>query len=87
MRTFSRLGAGLAGIGVVVACCALGPAAILAGVGVAVTGLGVGAWSAIAAGVVLVAVGAVIANIQRRRRRAGPGASCSVAGPPEETRR
>ena len=87
MRTFGRLGAGLAGIGVVVACCALGPAAILAGVGVAVAGLGVGAWSAIAAGVVLVAVGVVIANTQRRRRRADPGASCAVAAPPGETRR
>lgn len=85
MRVPGRLGAELAGIGVVVACCALGPAAILAGVGVAVAGLGVGAWIAIIAGLLLAAAGTLLAVI--RRRRPSRRASCSLAGPTEGSRR
>ena len=58
MKGFARLGAGLGAIGAVIACCALGPAAILAGLAVAAAGLGLGAWIIVAAGILIGGVGA-----------------------------
>lgn len=72
MRPLSSLGAGIVGAGALVACCALGPAAILAGVGVALAGLGLGAWIAAAVGVTI-----AIFGVARTRTRAGRGTACA----------
>ena len=74
MRPLSSLGAGIASAGVLVACCALGPAAIAAGVGVTVAGLGLGAWIAVVVGVAIATSGFALA---RARPSAGRGAACA----------
>ena len=86
MRALGRLGAGLAGIGAFAVCCALGPAAILAGLGVAAAGPGVAAWIGVAAGILILGVGARWA-LARRRDRPRACADCSLAGPTEEAHR
>jgi hypothetical protein len=78
MRPIGRLGAGIAGIGALVACCALGPAAILAGLGVAAAGLGLGAWIAVAVGILIAAAGARLALA---RGRAGRSPACALRPP------
>jgi hypothetical protein len=86
MRALGRLGAGLAGVGAFVVCCALGPAAILGGLGVAAAGLGVGAWIAVGGGIFIVGLGARSA-LARRRGRARACSESSRADPTEEAQR
>lgn len=81
MRDLGRLGAGLAGVGALVVCCALGPAAILAGLGAAAAGLGLGAWIAVAAGILIACAGALLTLARRREGRPRGCAESSPADP------
>lgn len=82
MRAIGPLGVRPAGIGAFVACYALGSAAILGGLGVAAAGLGLGAWIAVAAGILTVGVGARSMLSRRRLRwpRGAGGADPRVMG-------
>jgi len=62
------LSGGLLAGGLIVACCALGPAVVVAGVAGTLAGLGAAAWSLVAAGLSVALVGAAL--IVRARRAA-----------------
>jgi hypothetical protein len=76
----------LAGASAFAVCCALGPATILAGLGVAAAGLGLGAWIAVGAGILIVGSGAHSALVGRRGR-VRACVEFSRADPTEETQR
>jgi hypothetical protein len=62
------LSGGLLAGGLIVACCALGPAVVVAGVAGTLAGLGAATWSLVAAGLSVALVGAAL--IVRTRRAA-----------------
>jgi hypothetical protein len=67
-RRLGALAAGLVGGAVIVACCALGPASVAAGLASALAGVSLGRWLAAVGGLTLVV--AVVVPIWRRRQTA-----------------
>ncbi|MGE3795506.1 MAG: mercury transporter [Dehalococcoidia bacterium] len=77
MRSVGRLATGLAASGVLVICCALGPAAIVAGLAMGLGGLGLGVWMVVGAGILVAGAGALGASLRRRR----VGTTCASRPP------
>jgi membrane protein implicated in regulation of membrane protease activity len=68
------LAGGLLAGALLVACCALGPVVVVAGIAGALTGIGTASWVLVGAGLLVAATGAAL--LQRRRaarRRCGRG--------------